>query len=217
MKHILLGDTHGNKAQLADAINKINHLRKTSPDSKLIHLGDLGFAADWRYSESKFSDILRVVPGNHENYDYLEENNLLINLGNFGVLDFCDKKVFFVRGAYSIDKGYRIDYEKQGKGKVWWHQEELDLNQQEDCLELYKEFKPDVVLSHDCPDYVNYKVISDPSYRIQSSTGRFLTRLLHIHQPTNWYFGHYHTSTGWDAYGCRFRCLAIGETSKVDI
>lgn len=225
MKHILIGDTHGNKYLLSSGISKIKNLRKSSRDSLLIHLGDFGFKEDWIYGEN-FSDILRVVPGNHEDYDYIlspDYNGSIKLPGRFGIFPHTDMlKVFYISGAYSIDKFDRLLYHENnpGKEKSWWHQEQLTHEEMIECRRQYLEFQPDVVISHACPStvssYMNYYNLKEYEDDV---TQPFLNSLWSSYPPKYWYFGHHHVSIYLEDFygsGTNFRCLNISETLVVN-
>ena len=208
MKVGLLGDLHGD-------MRRLEHVLKTKTDKHdyIIQLGDFGFSDDWAKSQKLENlDKLRVVGGNHDDYNWIEEHKPACYLGDFGVLDIIpDRKVFFVRGAYSIDKEKRI------LDCSWWPQEELRIAKGYECWDLYSSVKPDIVLSHDCPQFVA------PYYWLATvnettRTRQLLEALYFAHQPKLWFFGHYHTSKQVKQFEPTiFRCVGINELVTLDL
>ena len=127
-----IGDVHGKYKE---------YLNKITEKEYSIQLGDFGFD----YSCLKHVDTTKhkILLGNHDNYDNIPKHSL----GDFGVYELLGLKIFYIRGAYSIDKKYRI------VGRSWWENEELNYTQCNDCIQLYKNTKPDMVISHDAPYY----------------------------------------------------------------
>jgi len=131
MKKItFIGDIHGN-------FKRYNQLVYKSEAS--IQIGDFGFAEDWfKLIHGRINhDEHKVLPGNHENYDYLNDTIILHNLGDYGNINFHGLDFFFVRGALSIDKDWRIP------GISWWEDEELSYQKLFDAVTLYEEIKPE--------------------------------------------------------------------------
>ena len=109
----------------------------------------------------------------------------------------------------------------KGGLKVWWEEEELTAKQMEDCLNLYKQCKPDVVMSHGCPASIS-ELVGDPGVwhffghreaRI-TNTQYLLQYMLDYHRPKLWLFGHYHKNWIYEEDGTKFMC--INELDFVD-
>jgi hypothetical protein len=139
-------------------------------------------------------------------YVNMSENNL----GNFGVWNVPDTeyKIFYVRGAWSIDGEYRR--RAQVNGGVWWYpREQLAIKECEAAIELYEKEKPDFVVSHEAPTFVlkNLRLVFSDGKIIPTNTGRMLEVMWKIHQPRLWIFAHYHQF--WDGIidKSRFICL----------
>lgn len=198
-----MGDIHGELQYLHRAIDK--YLSRI-PGSRLIQLGDFGFAKDWEKLKNReyFNQHdIKIVAGNHENYDYLDEFSHPAYLGDFGLLD---SEIFFIRGAMSRDKERRV------QGKSWWPQEEISMQAAYDAFDFYAHVKPSIVLSHDCPLVVNHILTGDIE---PSRTGQLLQRMLETHEPKAWFFGHHHVSFDRVLGSTRFRCLNIGEVIEL--
>jgi hypothetical protein len=189
----LIGDAHGKY----DRYVKIARKRDFT-----IQLGDLGF----RYAclNNLDPECHKVLGGNHDNYSAIVEYpHYLGDYGNgsLGGVDF-----FFYRGAYSIDRQYRTI------GIDWWPEEQLRIEDFMRARELYRETKPDVVLTHDCPETISPMLLPPGSQMYQNTTGWALQEFLSIHSPRLWIFGHYHQSTSIQSGDTKFVCLDELET-----
>ncbi len=191
----LIGDAHGKYDK---------YLYTMGGADTSVQLGDHGFSYD--HMDCVGAGYHKIIGGNHDNYDKIDE---CVNyLGDFGFCDLRGTQFFHVRGAYSIDWQGRIP------GESWWHKEELSLQEMDLCIQLYRDTKPALVLSHDCPLGVLSKVL--PSARpLVTNTQLLLQRMLEIHQPARWVFAHYHTSRTFDHSGTLFTCL--DELEYIDI
>jgi hypothetical protein len=97
MKNIirLLGDVHYKVPSYMNLIKDAEYS---------IQLGDWGF----NYSQlNKVDDTHhKILAGNHDNYDNMDRFPHF--LGDFGVYSVGGYDFFFIRGAFSVDKKYRI-------------------------------------------------------------------------------------------------------------
>jgi len=132
------------------------------------------------------------------------------NLGNFGVWNVPDTehKIFYVRGAWSIDGEYRR--RAQANGGVWWYpREQLSIKECQAAIELYEKEKPEVVVTHAAPTLVlgNLRLVFSDGKIVPTNTGRMLEIMLGIHQPRLWVFAHYHQFWEGVIDKTRFICL----------
>lgn len=195
----LIGDVHGNIEQYMTIARGAEYS---------IQLGDLGF--DYSLLQTDFSpEFHRVLAGNHDNYESVDGN--FVNqtphfLGDFGVLHVPKVgDVFFVRGGRSIDHRHRT------LGLDYWPDEELSHARANEAFELYKNARPDLVISHECPRSVIRHVSSfdyfDGAPVVPSFTANLLQEMLDAHRPSVWYFGHYHKRYMRTINGTEFNCL----------
>lgn len=170
-----------------------------------IQIGDFGF--NYFVLDDKDSTKHKFFPGNHDNYDYCYEYPHC--LGDYGSFSLDNKDFFFIRGGFSIDKKYRMP------GVDWFPNEELNLEECNNCLNLYKETKPDIVLSHECPDLVA-RLIGNPDVlrewgfnpeTFQTKTQILLQQCFEYHQPKLWIFGHFHKTWQQIVNNTHFICL----------
>jgi len=166
---LLIGDIHGAELKYKEIVDKY--------EGSTIQLGDFGFRYD--ILDSVDPHLHKILGGNHDNYDLIHKYPHY--LGDFGM----HNNLFFVRGAYSIDKQYRT------VGVSWWEQEELSYEQCIDCMHEYMEVQPNIVISHMCPFSVLNHLVSSP---ILCITGELLSALLDMWRPKLWIFAHMHQS-----------------------
>jgi hypothetical protein len=189
----LIGDVHGKYDK---------YLEITSKHKYTIQLGDLGF----NYDVLKGIDNTRhlILLGNHDNYDACYNHaHFLYDYGytRLNAVDF-----FYYRGAYSIDRQDRTI------GIDWWENEEVKIDEFMKARELYRQIKPNIMISHDCPSDVVEHLLKPNQRRYENITGWALNELFHIHQPKLWFFGHHHKSWQMNINGTDFRCLNELET-----
>jgi len=199
----LLGDVHGDQHTINDWLSDYLNYDLN------ISVGDfgIGFGASYIFDEAD-PNRFKICAGNHDNYSLLKQHPH--NLGDFGVFEFGDKKIFFVRGARSIDAIRRTP------GIDWWPDEELDLGQSYDCLDLWEKECDgvDFVISHDCP--LNATNIIHHSWPEESHTGTLLWHMWRHHEPPAWYFGHHHRDWSQMIGRTYFHCLNIGKELVIE-
>ena len=216
-----VGDLHGcidNRNRLPDKPSFLEICDNITENDYVVQLGDFGF--DYRCLDNVDSNRVKILLGNHENYDLAF--NYQHMLGHFGLVNLGPFNFFFVRGGFSIDRNVRISHELQTGQKSWWQIEELSYKQGMECLKEYEQVKPDVVLSHDICDDVS-KMIGSPDILkmfgwpsdMVTTTQSLLQNMLEIHQPKLHFFAHYHKNWEIKYKGCHFRC--VGECSFVDV
>ena len=196
----VIGDVHGKY----DRYHKI--IRRTEDHPYTVQLGDFGFKYDTLKNVDHTKHV--IIAGNHDNYDIC--NNYLHFLSDYGyMVNFNGIDFFYYRGAYSIDRQYRTI------GVDWWSQEEVKIEQFLKARELYREIKPDIVLTHDCPQNIASIMLNGQGRLYENITGWALQELFNIHQPKLWLFGHWHQSRTVEYGGTKFVCLDELETYDI--
>lgn len=184
----IIGDVHGHTER---------YLRLLRKSQYSIQVGDLAF--DYTFLSGTDPTQHKFVGGNHDNYNKIQAcPNYLGDYGTRSVPGFGD--IFFVRGAFSIDWHLRIE------GVSWWKDEELTLVEGYAALAAYKECKPNVVITHDCPLSV-LPEITMSNWIKKSRTQQLLQAMLEVHKPKLWVFGHYHRSWKAQIGPTKFVCL----------
>jgi hypothetical protein len=197
----LIGDVHGKYKRYHEII------REQDRHPYTIQLGDFGF--DYSTLDNVDPKNHKFIGGNHDNYDKV----IVVPhyLGDFGYTTLNDVDFFYYRGAWSIDQIYRTI------GIDWWEQEQVNIEGFMKARELYRQIKPDIVLTHDCPESVTPYLLPPGSRIFQQNTGWALQELFNIHQPKRWFFGHYHRSWNMNISGTDFRCLNELETELLTV
>lgn len=206
----IIGDVHGRYE---------NYLRCLDGCTNSIQIGDMGLD----YSELKFPSIHhRFFRGNHDNWDEMWHPNMEAHY--ISVLDWWHNDVMYAAGAASIDVATRtLDYIITGR-KSWWYEEEISLKAMDAGCRLYKNVKPSIMLSHDCPVIMQKYLESQGSLDLRrfgfpknfsSRTQVFLDTLFSIHQPQLWVFGHWHRNVEKKIGKTTFICL--DELSWIDV
>ena len=207
----VIGDVHGKFKPYRNLIRDV-------PQS--IQVGDMGvgfrgYNLDrelvWRtnppYSAMSEGDH-KFIRGNHDNPTVCRQQKHWIPDGT------AVDGIYCLGGAVSIDRAYRTE------GLDWWPDEELSYAELDRMIDDYAALKPDVVVTHDCPESMatalmaafNKTKIADGS-----RTRVALEQMLHTHQPRLWLFGHWHVSLSFMVGRTTFRCLDELEFADVEI
>lgn len=190
MKFTFLGDVHGDVYRCMSVCN-------ANPDNEVIQVGDLGVG--WLH-DSKIVGLpsnFKFFVGNHDNRTLAETYPNC--LGHFGEYK---GKFFFVSGAHSIDKDRRIP------GWNWWPDEELNVMQQNACLDAWEKSKTTVLVAHDCP-----QSIAQHCFMIydKCSTRNLLEEMIKIRKPEIIICGHHHRKIDTRINDIHFICLGLNQ------
>ncbi|QIG76995.1 putative metallophosphatase protein [Rhizobium phage RHph_TM39] len=210
-----IGDVHGKYSQYKKIL-------KESP-YPTIQVGDMGvgfYERDRVTHEIKASanppyDLMvkaeaRFERGNHDNPRVCKNHTQWIPDGHTETIG--KSKVMFIGGGLSIDRGMRIE------GESWWPDEELSMTELYDMVDKYAEYRPDVMVTHDCPDImaaIIFGVTDKGNY--PSRTRQAFQSMFEIYQPKLWIFGHWHRSARYHHNGTKFICLAELEYLDIEL
>ena len=206
----IIGDVHGK-------FKPYRNIIRDAPFS--IQVGDMGVGfRGYRHGE--------LVHLTNPPFDAMSEGRHLFIRGNHDNPEVCKRQrywipdgstvdgVYCLGGAVSIDRAYRTE------GLDWWPDEELSYAELEAHIDAYAAIKPDVVITHDCPQSIANEILAAFNMRkIEdgSRTRVALERMLAIHQPRLWFFGHWHVSLRFQRGRTTFQCLNELEHVDVDI
>jgi predicted phosphodiesterase len=190
----IIGDVHSHFDQYIEIANQAEYS---------VQVGDVGINY---YSITKNLDPNRhnFVLGNHDNYDRFPVHAL----SGFGMKELGGQSFFYIHGAYSIDKAYLFE------GMNWWPQEEMTWQEGYEVIELIKQHRPKLIISHDCPFSVYSHVLTDKRKWSPSKTAQILDAVFEAHKPECWVFGHHHFDTKFVQDSTTFVCL--DELSYID-
>lgn len=206
----LIGDVHG----------KFKPYRKLIRDIPFsIQVGDMGVGfrrnhgdMAW-YSNPPFDAMSEgrhlFIRGNHDNPEVCRRQKYWIPDGAL-----LPEGIYCLGGAVSIDRAYRTE------GLDWWPDEECSYAELERMIDEYASFKPEIVITHDCPASVANEILAAFNMRkIEdgSRTRVALERMLERHRPRKWFFGHWHVSLTFERDATTFQCLDELESTDVEI
>lgn len=200
----IMGDTHystGDEKKLLNLKGNINDY--------VIICGDSGFLWDGNERDKKVLDTVSglgfnvlVCPGNHENYDVIEQ---------YPVVDYCKGKAIKIRdnihfmvygeiyeiegkrfwncgGATSMDKCYRIPH------LSWWPQEVPSNYVVDMAVASFENNVPDYAITHTAPMDITAQIVpfkyGDDSYMCNS-----FQYLMDKYPKVEWHCGHLHVDT----------------------
>lgn len=151
----------------------------------------------------------RFIRGNHDNPGVCKHHTQWIPDGKIEYIGMS--KTMFVGGATSVDVYRRLE------GFSWWPEEELSINELYGIVDSYSEAKPDVMITHECPEQV--AALLNNSFKMDrpSATRQAFEVMFETHKPALWVFGHWHKSFRMNIYGTEFVCLAELEHMDVDL
>jgi predicted phosphodiesterase len=193
----IIGDVHGKYKRYHEIIRETEH----HPYS--IQIGDFGFKYDTLKNVDPKNHVF--IGGNHDNYEVV--NDVPNYLGDYGhMVNFNGIDFFYYRGAYSIDRQYRTI------GIDWWEEEQVAIDQFIKARELYRDIKPYIMITHDCPQDIVLQMLKPGDRVFENNTSWALQELFNIHQPKMWFFGHWHKSRQIQHGNTKFICLDELET-----
>lgn len=198
MKLHFVGDVHAK-------IKEFNSIVESLPkEDKIIQLGDFGFGF---VDIPKLPKNVSFIRGNHDSpYLARTHNNYL---GDYGFFEIEKTKIMYISGANSVDKDSRI------LNVSWWADEELSYQQLENMVEFGHKYKPDIVVSHDCPHSVAQLLKSH--HVNKSKTNMSLDVLYENINLKLWVFGHHHISWEQRIHDTLFICLDELQVKTIEV
>lgn len=197
-----IGDIHGQGEY---------YLELTNQHPLTLQVGDFGVGFAGYTVPEKVEGNHWFIRGNHDDPAkcYKHPNFL----GDFGYKKEWGE-LFYVSGADSIDKAFRVE------GRDYWRMEELSYRTfYEQVIPLYSNTRPKIVMSHECPSEIATRILASGglgSGKGRSLTSRALQRMMEIHSPDLWVFGHYHRKFETRYMGTKFVCIPTHEIYQHD-
>jgi len=209
----LIGDIHG-------MVNDYKAYSIGDFAGPTIQIGDFGIGFGqsdyWHESVNEFHTIggHRFIRGNHDNPATCKTMSGYIPDG------LVENDVMFIGGAWSIDNpNAPPGWYRRTANYDWWDDEECSDKQFRHFLEIYATVKPRVMITHDCPAKVSYPMfwgsgfIKGPVY--PNRTSAWFDKFIDVHEPEEWYFGHWHKTMAHKHGRTMFQC--IGELDYMDV
>lgn len=140
----------------------------------------------------------RFIRGNHDNPKVCRRHSQFIQDGTI------EGPIMFLGGAQSVDAALRTE------GLDFWVDEELSYKELYGLTGVYTDKKPEVMVTHDCPEEVAEALAAHTGrckLHLQSRTRMALQSMWSAHSPKLWVFGHWHGSFDCVLRGTRFVCL----------
>jgi len=119
-----------------------------------------------------------------------------------------DWKYYSHPNIFVVGGGFSVDYRMRMPNVTWWEDEELSNRQFGQMFRFYKQYKPRIVVSHECPSVVLYNVATNAAKLVnRSRTEEMLQKMYEYHKPEFWIFGHHHRRKELDKGGVHFVAL----------
>lgn len=197
----LIGDVHRD-------FDRYEAQLRESPEPS-VQLGDMGIFTSKdvaRVTELHADGNSHFIEGNHDDIRRCQHVPGYRPRGS--VISIEGRVVFFFGGALSIDKAQRTP------GHDWFPTEQGSEAEMITSESIYSTMQPDVVITHDAPlEALGRFYREHPVYL--NRTTKFLSRLLEIHQPETWIFGHHHRYFHTNLAGTDFYCVPPGGELKL--
>lgn len=191
MKVAFISDVHASWETYAEICAKHEHT---------IQVGDFGMGFENQHRKVPYlTPNHRFIRGNHDDPAKCKAHPNYIPDGTIEVIG--STKVMFIGGAYSIDRHVRTE------GLNWWNDEQLSYDEFQRLIDLYEEERPDMMVTHNCPeDFARRFILGAHKPAYPSVTGQAFTIMRQIHSPRIWMFGHWHLNIDIEFEGTRFLC-----------
>lgn len=228
---IFIGDVHGKTSKLTHKL-----LGPEFYNKRAFQLGDMGIGFHGVTLRKFPRKYFLWIRGNHDRPDWCREHPNYA--GDFGYLE--EESLFFLGGAWSIDKDWRTP------GESWWEDEELSYKELDEAYQLYVRVKPRIVATHEAPSKAAWSMLAsltgniphhdfsptDQDVKVKGDeygyykaklgcvntrTSQALQRMFEEHQPEYWMFGHYHLTRTFKIGGTEFTCLNELDTKEVSL
>lgn len=205
MKHVFVGDIHGH----THVLTKYGYRNR---DATVIQVGDMGIGFGTKKVPPLIPANCRFIRGNHDNPEICRKSPKHIEDGHVETTP-NGTKIMYVGGARSQDIEWRTI------GIDWWEDEECSWGELEGFIRKYAEFKPDVMVTHDCPYPVAIKMFQWTAHKPveMDRTKAAFHAMLDSHAPKLWVFGHWHQNRRETIDGTQFVCVGINQTHEVEL
>lgn len=214
----IVGDIHGNFNEYTFynlGIGRTRHAGDPVPPERSIQVGDFGIGFFSEYWHEMARDWMKTYPGHRFIRGNHDDPAMCLTMPGFIEDGMVEDDIMYVGGAWSIDHSLRTE------GVDWWRDEELSVSQFNTIVDIYRDVKPRVMITHDCPTQIAWDMFISRGdslggkNQIKTRTGEALQAMWEMHQPEMWFFGHWHETRDLTLHGTKFQC--IGELDYVDV
>jgi hypothetical protein len=185
-----------------------------------IQVGDFGIGFSGGYWHERVNELHadgthRFIRGNHDKPSLCKSE--MVGYISDGTVE---NDVMLIGGAWSIDNpDAPPGWYRRTPDVDWWADEECSDEEFRQFADTYAIMQPRVMITHDCPWKVSKEMFFNSGLltgvHYPTRTGAFFDTLMDIHQPDEWYFGHWHTTMQHKYGRTMFQC--IGELDYVDV
>lgn len=203
-KILVVGDIHAHWV-------KLNRLIDIERPDIILQVGDLGYwphIYPMKHVDMK-NTVMYFCPGNHEDWIALNSlEDLMVHPHVFympkgSMLTLASgHNVLFMGGAYSVDKEFRVP------GYSWFPDEMISAQD----MENLPDDKIDIIISHTSPLEFGMKGNLPGMPQVADQSQDYLSQLLEKYSPSQWFFGHWHTSAAGRYKNTSWRCLDTSES-----
>ena len=225
----ITGDTHRDID-----ISKLN--TRMFPEQKsltksdyVIICGDFGMVWDnsntdlyWRKWLDDKPWTTLFIDGNHDNHSLIyafpevdmfdgkvrKVSDSIYYLQRGQVFNIDGKSILAIGGADSVDKEWRLQYQRETGEQIWWESEQIseyDILLAMNAVQHNYDGVIDIVISHAAPYFIEKQI---GEYIKHTPSSRLLGYLAQQIKFNAWYFGHYHTDASFtDEFGCKYTGL----------
>jgi hypothetical protein len=216
----LVGDIHGgfNEYSFYDlGVGRTRHMGDPVPPEHSVQVGDFGIGFYTPYWHDAVNDWMKKNPGHRFIRGNHDDPAMCKTMAGYIPDGTIEGDVMYVGGAWSIDQAHRVE------GVTWWRDEELSVDELNKLVDRFVQHKPRVMITHDCPTQVAWDMfISRGNARsgfgqLKTRTAEAFQAMWEMHQPEEWYFGHWHFTRDLTLHGTKFQCLGEHEYMDVEI
>jgi hypothetical protein len=213
----LVGDIHGgfNEYSFYDlGVGRYRHATEPAPPEHSVQVGDFGIGFYTPYWHDSVNDWMKKNPGHRFIRGNHDDPAMCKTMAGYIPDGTIEGDVMYVGGAWSIDHAWRTP------GIDWWPDEELSVDELNKLVDRFVQHKPRVMITHDCPTRIAWEMFisrGNTLGQVKTRTAEAFQAMWEMHQPEEWYFGHWHFTRDLTLHGTKFQCLGEHEYMDVEI
>lgn len=158
--------------------------------------------ADW---DALVGTKIQIVPGNHDPSKLWKGHpNALEGYQSF---KSGQQTVMTIRGAETPSHA--------PAGVIRYPDEEMTQEELNQAFEAYVVLKPDIMITHCAPNIMGAMRIPKFPGNDDSRTVQMFEKMLDVHEPTRWIYGHYHFFENFTIGECQCTALDLWTTISI--